>query len=71
MASYALTDGVRTPIDLVYKRADQRVSDAPWRHFAHPLVLVYAAGNICMVNLFRAVAAQEVDLLKPPTIDLR
>jgi len=53
---YSLTEGVRTAIDLVYKRV--LTSEFLMRYgddvFAHPLVLAYAAGNICMVNSFRA-----------------
>jgi len=53
---YALTDGVRTQIDLVYKRV--LTSEFLMHYgddvFAHPLVLAYAAGTICMVNSFRA-----------------
>jgi uncharacterized circularly permuted ATP-grasp superfamily protein len=53
---YALADGVRTPIDLIYKRV--LTSELLMRYgddvFAHPLVLAYAAGKICLVNSFRA-----------------
>ena len=53
---YALADGVRTRIDVVYKRV--LTSEFLMRYgddvFVHPLVLAYAAGSICMVNSFRA-----------------
>ena len=53
---YALADGVRTRIDVVYKRV--LTSEFLIRYgddvFVHPLVLAYAAGSICMVNSFRA-----------------
>ena len=56
MTDAFLCDGVRTPIDLVYKRV--LTSEFLMRYhddvFAHPLVLAYAAGKICMVNSFRA-----------------
>jgi len=52
----APVDGVRTPINLVYKRV--LTSEFLMRYgddvFTHPLVLAYAAGSICMVNSFRA-----------------
>jgi hypothetical protein len=53
---YADADGMRTPVDLVYKRVLtseflMHYGDAV---FEHPLVEAYATGKVCLVNSFRA-----------------
>jgi Circularly permuted ATP-grasp type 2 len=53
---YAEADGVRAPVDLIYKRVLtseflMRYGDAA---LDHPLTQAYRAGKLCLVNSFRA-----------------